>query len=351
MHILIITDAWHPQVNGVVRTYEYMQPELAKLGRRVEVIGPSAFKFTMPMPGYSEIRLALLAPWTLPGILRKRITANTYVHIATEGPLGRVARKYCLKKNIPFSTCYHTEFPDYLAKRVARYIPSLYNSVRKWATSSLRKFHDAAITMFVATQSLEDRLRADGYKVPISRLTRGVDRGKFYLAGGDQFSHLPKSVALYLGRVAIEKNLDAFLDAKWQGSKVVAGSGPDLPRLKAKYPDAHFIGPVSADELAACYSSADIFVFPSKTDTFGMVLVEALACGLPVAAYPVTGPVDIITSPELGALNDDLSKAMRDALQAPGTREDRSSHARANYSWELAARQFSDGAELQFKTA
>ena len=345
MHILVISDAWLPQINGVVRTYEHLGDQLRKMGHSMDVIGPSEFRYTIPMPGYKEIRLAVFARFTLPGKIREKYGRETHIHIATEGPLGQEARRYCVQNNIPFSTCYHTEFPDYLAKRVAKYIPGLFDITHKLAVAYIRKFHSKADVLFVATESLERKLRSLGYKVKIARLTRGINFDMFHIGPKTQYADLKRPVAVCVARVAIEKNLEAFFSVAWDGTKVMVGDGPDAAMLKEKYPDVVFTGRVGSN-LGEYYRSADIFAFPSKTDTFGMVLTEALASGLPVAAYPVTGPVDIVTSPELGALNDDLGAAMHAALASPGTPESRFDHVMKNYTWDIVAKQFLDNARV-----
>lgn len=337
LRILIVTDAWYPQVNGVVRTYEYLRHELTAMGYEVKIIGPADFRMSIPMPGYSEIRLALF-PYNR---LRRMIAAYNadVLHIATEGPLGIAARKYATEYGVEFTTCYHTHFPDYTAKRFAKYIPALYTPVRKIAIRFVKWFHAPSSCLFVATPSLEETLTSWGFACPIKRMTRGIDHAVFY--GGEKtlFRQRTRPVALYVGRVAIEKNLGAFLDMAWDGTKVIVGDGPDRAMLEKKYPKAVFAGVKVGKDLADYYRSADVFVFPSKTDTFGMVIVEAMACGLPVAAYPVTGPVDIITQDFLGAVDEDLSKAASRALLY-GTAEQRSQWARDHYSWRKAAHQF-----------
>ncbi|MFK7838943.1 MAG: glycosyltransferase family 4 protein [Bdellovibrionales bacterium] len=337
IRIMIISDAWKPQVNGVVRTYEYLHEELEKRGHTVKIIGPSDFPCTIPTPGYPEIKLAIMPYKHLTGIIED--FKPDRIHIATEGPLGWVARKYCRKHNRDFSTSFHTMFPEYVAKRVGKYLPFLYNATHHIAKSCVKRFHQKSIVMMIATQSLEDTLRIWGFTAPIFRLTRGVKNDIFKLGEKTKFQDFKHPVALYVGRVAIEKNIDAFLDMQWNGEKVVIGDGPSLTELKEKYPDAHFLGKKSGEDLAAYYRSADIFVFPSKTDTFGMVIIEALACGLPVAAYNVMGPKDIITEDYLGILDENLSLAAQQALKK-GTAEQRANHVLNNYTWQKAAEQF-----------
>lgn len=337
MKILIVSDAWQPQVNGVVRTYEGIIPELERAGHEIRVIGPSHFPLTMPMPSYPEIKLALF-PYRLLSKMIAEFTPDA-IHIATEGPLGRAARRYCLKNKLLFSTSYHTHFPDYVAKRLARHGSWFYSFVHKLARDDMRRFHAPSSALMIATQSLEDQLKGWGFTAPIYRLTRGVDLSLFHPGEKKLFKDLPRPIALYVGRVAIEKSIEDFLSMEWVGSKVVVGDGPDLEKLKAQYPHAVFTGVKTGADLAAHYRSTDVFVFPSRTDTFGIVLIEALASGLPVAAYDVTGPKDIITSPILGCLGENLSAAAAEALKH-GTPEQRSAHVKNYYTWENAARQF-----------
>lgn len=345
MKLLIISDAWHPQVNGVVRTYENFCTELSKMGHDVQVIGPSDFAWRMPLPGYQEIELVLF-PYRS---LCKMIDACNpdAIHIATEGPLGCAARRYCIRRNKGFTSSYHTQFPDYIAKRLAKPFCHFYNfvyqSIYKAAKSFIKKFHDKADSMMIATQSLEDELKSWGIQTPMHRVTRGVHMDIFSPLSDPKeniFHDLDGPVALYVGRVAIEKNIEAFLNMEWNGSKVVVGSGPALDELQEKYPDTVFAGKKTGKALALHYASADLFVFPSKTDTFGIVLIEALACGLPVAAYPVMGPIDIITDDRLGALHNDLSLAAKEAMQSSYSREERAQHVKKNYSWTEATKQF-----------
>jgi glycosyltransferase involved in cell wall biosynthesis len=344
--ILCISDAWLPQVNGVVRTYQALQRELARQGHELSVIGPAEFPFTLPLPGYPEIRLAFFSRSRLAEKIRT--FDPDALHIATEGPLGRAARDYCLRHGIKFTTCYHTQFPDYIGLRIARYAPALRGIVTKFVTALLRRFHAPAARLLVVTPSLKARLMAQGYAPPVACFSRGVDTSLFRPALPDEKEHsafagLKKPVALCVGRIAIEKTLENFLETPWAGSKVVVGDGPELVRLRHAYPDVIFLGARMGEDLAACYRAADIFVFPSKTDTFGLVLIEALASGLPVAAYRVPGPLDIIDRPLLGALDDDLGAAMQTALKTSGTPGDRARHVAATYTWEAAAGQFLAG--------
>ncbi|MGE4313702.1 MAG: glycosyltransferase family 4 protein [Pseudobdellovibrionaceae bacterium] len=337
MRIMIISDAWHPQVNGVVRTYEHITAELVKMGHEVKVVGPADFPMTIPTPGYAEIRLAI-APKSR---LRRMILefSPDHIHIATEGPLGWAGRSLCLAEKREFTTSYHTQFPDYVAARLAKFLPFLYEPIKKIAVKVVRTFHKPAIAMYVATQSLEDELNAYGFQNKKIRLLRGVKTDIFKADGERALQDLLKPVAIYVGRIAIEKNLEAFLEMEWEGSKVLVGSGPALPALERKYPDAHFVGKKVGKDLAAHYRGADVFTFPSKTDTFGIVLIEALACGLPVAAYPVMGPIDIVTEDFLGVLDNNLAKASVEALSV-GTRTERCAYIHAHYTWPQVAKTF-----------
>lgn len=337
LRILIVSDAWQPQVNGVVRTYEHLSEELRRMGHEVQVIGPADFPMCIPMPGYSEIQLAILPQFRLAKMIQE--FAPDHLHVATEGPLGWAARNYARKKKIHFTTSYHTHFPDYIAKRVKKYLPFLAARAKKIAFWRIRKFHNSGSAMFVATNSLERDLRRMRFKAPMYRLTRGVNIDMFSPGEKNLFKDLPKPIALYVGRVAIEKSIHKFLEMDWEGSKIVVGDGPSMTYFKKRYKDAHFVGKKEGKELADHYRSSDVFVFPSKTDTFGIVIIEALASGIPVAGYDVTGPQDILTEPYLGAIDHDLSTAAHKALTI-GTPEQRHKFASDNYSWHEVAQQF-----------
>lgn len=323
MRILVATDAWHPQVNGVVRTYERLSKELTTLGVEMSVLAPHEF-YNLPCPTYPEIRLAL------PGLRRvarafQRVQPDA-VHIATEGPIGWMARRYCRSRRIPFTTSFHTRFPEYLIQRFA--IPTA------WTTAILRRFHNAGRGIMVATPSLAHELAAQGFE-RVLPWTRGVDTDLYRPRNVRLFGEGP--VFLYVGRIATEKSIETFLELDLPGRKVVVGAGPQLDELKARYPDVVFTGKRTGEALAECYASADVFVFPSRTDTFGMVLLEAMASGLPIAALPVTGPIDVVTPGETGVLSEDLRAAALEALKL-----DRD-HIRAkahDFSWEGAARLF-----------
>jgi glycosyltransferase involved in cell wall biosynthesis len=324
MKILIVTDAWAPQINGVVRTLQTVGDTIGALGHDIRIIGPDSFR-TVPCPTYPEIRLAIDAPFRL----REKIEAfdPEAIHIATEGPLGFVARRYCLKEGVPFTTAYHTRFPEYIHAR-SRFPLG-------WTYAWLRRFHGAAERTMVATPTIQTDLEARGFE-HIVRWTRGVDTDLFRPRDKD-FLDAPRPIALFVGRVAVEKNIEAFLDIDLAGTKIVVGDGPMRNVLKKRYPDVHFAGAKKGEELAQYYAAADLFVFPSRTDTFGLALLEALAAGVPVAAYPVAGPLDVIGDAEIGVLDEDLGKAAKAALDIPAE----ACRAFAlDYSWENSAKQF-----------
>jgi len=337
VRIAICTDAWHPQVNGVVRSLAMTVTQLLERGHDVELITPSQFR-TMPMPGYGEIRLALAPRFGV----RRSLTdfAPEIVHIATEGPIGWSARGWCRARGVPFTSAFHTRFPDYAAVRTG------LSAERFWPL--IRRFHEPSRAVLAATPALCDELNERG--LPQTRLwSRGIDRALFRPG----HAPLPEMraaigpVLLYVGRVAAEKNLPAFLDAQVPGKRVVVGDGPMLDELRARYPEVLFMGALAGEQLARAYCSADVFVFPSRTDTFGLVMIEALACGLPVAALPVAGPLDII-GPDgrgplgdlpmtIGALDEDLGWAIRRALQLDPLG---AAVYGAQFSWDKATDQF-----------
>jgi glycosyltransferase involved in cell wall biosynthesis len=324
--LLFVSDAWHPQVNGVVRTLEYTTRELEKRGIRVEYLTPNGFT-TIPCPTYPEIRLAL----TTRGRVRQRIKHFDcdHIHIATEGPLGLLAAKVARKEKRSFTTSYHTRFPEYVAARVPLPKAPFY----AW----FRRFHNSASGCMVATDELETSLRDRKFQ-NLMRWSRGVDTDIFkHYEGSVLPSDLPRPVFMNVGRVSVEKNISAFLDLDLPGSKVVVGDGPQLETLKRDYPDVHFTGSKTGEDLARHYASADAFVFPSRTDTFGLVLLEALACGVPVAAYPVMGPVDVIGDSGAGILSDDLREAALAALDIP---RDVCRATALSQSWAVCTDQF-----------
>jgi glycosyltransferase involved in cell wall biosynthesis len=303
LKILIVTDAWKPQVNGVVRTLEVLGEDLTALGHKVRYATPEG-RFTIGLPTYPEIRLAVLPRRQLEKEIRD--FAPDAVHIATEGTLGMSARWICLKHGIEFSTSFHTRFPEYVRARIPLISEEL---VYRW----LRWFHGPATAMMVATESLKREMQAHGF-TNLRIWSRGVDVDHFHPVAG---AHLPYEgpVWLYVGRVAVEKNIEAFLKLDLPGTKVVVGDGPARADLAARYPDARFLGALSGEPLVQTYAGSDVFVFPSRTDTFGLVLLEALACGIPVAAYPVQGPIDVVGDAPVGALDEDLKAACLKALQ------------------------------------
>ncbi len=326
--ILIVSDAWTPQVNGVVRTLSNITQEIRAMGKVIEIIGPDRFN-TIPCPSYPEIRLALFPGRKLARLIDE--FAPDALHIATEGPLGLAAQKYARKRRIAFTTAFHTRFAEYLAARTK--IPTRITYA--W----LRRFHGKGSGVMVATQSLRDELSGRGF-ANVRAWSRGVDLDAFHPDPKENWN-LPHPIFVYVGRVAVEKNLRAFLDLKLPGSKLVVGDGPQRKTLEREYPDTYFAGARFGAALSAAYAGADVFVFPSKTDTFGLVVLEALAAGLPVAAYNVTGPKDILGESELpvGALNDNLQQAALDALKI-----DRAAcrpHAET-YSWTACAQRFLD---------
>jgi len=326
MRILMVTDAWRPQINGVVHTLERLSETLVGYGVETRFLTPQGF-LTLPLPTYPDIRLAL----TTPGKVARLIEAERadHIHIVTEGPLGLMARRHCRRTGRPFTTSYHTRFPEYLSARLP--VPEA------WAYRWLRAFHNSGQGTLVATKSLAEDLRARGFN-RLKPWTRGVDTTLFR---PDRGKRLPFARPLFLcvGRIAVEKNLPAFLDLDLPGSKVLVGEGPELDKLKARYPGAHFLGRLPVEDLADIYASADVFVFPSRTDTFGNVIIEALASGTPVAAYPVTGPIDIVGDGVGGIVSDDLGRAALEALSVPRT--DALVKA-AGYTWSACAEQFLD---------
>ena len=324
MKIMIITDAWEPQVNGVVRTLKQTRAELIVMGHQVEMITPNAFK-TIPCPTYPDISLSIL-----PGkLVAKKIKdfAPDAMHIATEGPLGLSARAYAIKNRLPFSTAYHTRFPEYVKARVG--IPL------SWTYTFLRWFHGPSMAVMAPTVVVKEDLEKYGF-TNVVLWSRGVDLDVFKMQDSKALNSA-HPIFLYVGRVAIEKNINAFLELDLPGSKWVVGDGPAMAGIKEKYSDINYLGVLQQHELAKVYAAADVFVFPSKTDTFGLVLLEAMACGTPVAAYPVTGPIDVLGKSSAGAMHEDLREACMQALKIP--REVARAHAE-KFSWRAASEQF-----------
>jgi glycosyltransferase involved in cell wall biosynthesis len=328
MRILIVSDAWTPQVNGVVRTLRTVVQELQDMGKVVEVVGPDRF-FTIPMPSYPEIRLAIFPGKRLEKIIDE--FQPDALHIATEGPLGMAARAYAIRRKVAFTTAFHTRFAEYLKARTG--IPEFISYA--W----LRRFHGAGAAVMVATQSLREELMARGFE-HVRPWSRGVDLAAFSPEPREEWG-LPRPIFLYVGRLAVEKNLRAFLKLDLPGSKLVVGDGPQRRELEAEFPEAHFVGARHGAELAKAYAGADVFVFPSRTDTFGLVVLEALASGLPVAAYPVTGPKDILAEAQVpvGALDEDLRQACLKALEIDRTA---CRPFAETYSWRACAERFLD---------
>jgi glycosyltransferase involved in cell wall biosynthesis len=324
--ILIVTDAWKPQVNGVVRTLTTVVEELRAMGHAVEVIGPDRFH-TVPCPTYPDISLSLLPRRRLVRLIEA--FKPDALHIATEGPLGLAARRWAKSTGFAFTTAFHTRFAEYIKARTGLPVRPIY----AW----MRRFHGAGHGTMVATQSLRDELHSRGFR-NIRSWSRGVDLDLFKPEPREEWD-LPRPIFIYIGRVAVEKNIGAFLDLDLPGSKVVVGGGPQLASLRREYPDVTFTGPRYGEALARAYAGADVFVFPSLTDTFGLVLLESLACGTPVAAFPVTGPKDVLTSSagKIGSVNTDLRAAALDALTAD--REACRAHAE-KYSWRACAEIF-----------
>lgn len=339
LNICIVTDAWHPQVNGVVRTLDNLRAELECSGHSVSMLTPRLFR-TIPCPTYPEIRLSLNARYRA-GKLLANLDPDA-IHIATEGPLGWAARRWCIRNNMAFTTAYHTAFPEYIAARTP--LPA------RWLYPLFRRFHQPSAGVLVATDTVRAQLKNQGFK-NIVPWTRGVDTSLFKpgirSAIPPEIADLRGPLQLYVGRVAVEKNIEAFLNSSVPGTKIVVGDGPALARLKDQHPEVRFLGAKFGEDLAALYAAADVFVFPSRTDTFGLVMIEALAAGTPVAAYPVQGPLDVVGADGCGpfdhwtkpvaALDEDLNTAIARALGLSGS--DCTAFAR-NYDWPTVARQF-----------
>jgi glycosyltransferase involved in cell wall biosynthesis len=324
MRVLIATDAWHPQVNGAVRTLTSLARSAESLGVNIEFLSPDGFP-TLPVPTYSELRLAL------PGRsqIARRIDQSRpdAIHIATEGPIGHRTRAYCVKRAWQFTTSYTTRFPEYIAARLPIPQGLIY--------AALRRFHAAATVTMVATRSLMAELKQRGF-ANLGMWTRGVDTELFRPDRAIKLE-FPRPIFVYVGRVAVEKNLDAFLSLDLPGTKLVIGTGPQEAELRHRFPDAKFLGLIENEKLAAHLAASDLFVFPSRTDTFGVVQLEALASGVPIAAFPVTGPKDLIGNNPIGVLSDDLRAACLAALHVS---RDACRAFALNCSWDISARQF-----------
>jgi glycosyltransferase involved in cell wall biosynthesis len=324
MRLLLVSDAWFPQVNGVVRALSTVCQHLEARGHEIVVLGPDRFR-SVPAPTYPEIQLALASPRSVGRIIDQ--AAPDAVHIATEGPLGLIAR-WCLKRrNLAFTTSFHTLFPQYLELRF--HIPA------RWTFAGLRRFHGGAAATMYNTPSMQAMLESHGF-THLVQWIRGVDTDLFRPTEPAPLG-LPRPIQLYVGRIAVEKSIEDFLRLDTPGTKVLVGDGPQRRELEARYPDAHFLGVKQGDELVACYCAADVFVFPSRTDTLGLVNLEALACGVPIAAYPVQGPVDVVADSGAGSLNEDLAMAIETAIGI----DPEVCRARAlEHSWASSAAQF-----------
>jgi glycosyltransferase involved in cell wall biosynthesis len=324
MRVLIATDAWHPQVNGVVRTLTSLAANARKLGVEITFLTPEGFP-SVPVPTYPNLRLALPSPR---GIARRIEAARPdAIHIATEGSIGYLVRRYCIKRGLPFTTSYTTRFPEYIAARAP--IPE------SWVYALLRRFHAAATVTMVSTPSLMAEFAERGFR-NLGMWTRGVDTDLFKPERAIDLG-LPRPIFACVGRIAVEKNLEAFLSLDLPGSKIVIGQGPQEAELRRRFPDAKFLGLLDEKVLPAYLAGSDVFVFPSKTDTFGVVQLEALACGVPVAAYPVPGPRDVVGQDPVGVLHEDLRAACMGALHV--SRQACRAFALTR-SWEASARQF-----------
>ena len=324
-HLVIVTDAWHPQVNGVVRTLMNTSREIQALGYRVSMITPEAFR-SVPCPSYPEIRLALTTSRTIEAKIEA--LAPDALHIATEGPLGWAARATAKRRGWQFTTAFHTRFPEYVNARTG--IPV------SWLYALFRHFHSPSKAVLAPTQAIIDDLNKWRFG-NVTYWSRGVDHGIFFPRCEQSKPNPEKPIFIYVGRLAVEKNIEAFLTLDLPGEKWVAGEGPLEAKLKARYPDVNWIGVLAQDELAEVYSQADVFVFPSLTDTFGLVMVEAMACGLPVAAYPVAGPIDVVGTSEAGVLSNDLRQACLDCLEIP---RQAALNRAAKFTWQAATEQF-----------
>ena len=324
MRVLIATDAWHPQVNGVVRTLVSLEQSLHQLGVDTELLTPDGFP-SVPVPTYPGLRCAMPGPREIARRIEE--ASPDAIHIATEGPIGHLVRRYCIARRLPFATSFTTRYPEYISARVP--VPEA------WVYAYLRQFHAAATVTMVATTSLMSELAARGFR-HLGIWTRGVDTDHFRPERAIHLD-LPRPRFVSAGRLAVEKNLEAFLGLDLPGCKIVIGKGPQEAELRRRFPDAVFLGQLEGTVLAGHLAAADVFVFPSRTDTFGNVQLEALACGVPVAAFPVPGPRDVIGDNPVGVLDEDLGRACIAALKVSRT------ECRAfalTRTWEHSARQF-----------
>jgi glycosyltransferase involved in cell wall biosynthesis len=334
LKIVIATDAWKPQLNGVVRTLETLGDILTSFGNQVRYITPNEFK-SVPLPSYPEIRLSILPNRRVAKIIND--FKPDAVHIATEGPIGRAVRRFCKRRDYPFTTSFHTRFPEYANERWA--VPI------SWGYAVLKDFHKDGEAMMVATPGLMEELKERGF-TGMKLWARGVDLKQFVPGDRSVLDQYSRPIFLYVGRLAVEKSIEDFLKCDLPGVKLIVGDGPQRAELEERFTDAAFVGPKFGEELTKYYQGADVFVFPSRTDTFGLVNVEALACGVPVAAYPVRGPLEILDGapPGCGAMNEDLRQACLDALEHRNPVECRKWAER--FSWDAASRQFIANLEM-----
>lgn len=328
LKIVVATDAWKPQLNGVVRTLDTLGKILTDFGNEVLYITPNDFR-SVPLPSYPEIRLSLLPNRKVAKMIND--FQPDAIHIATEGPIGRATRRFCKRRGYPFTTSFHTRFAEYANER--------WKLPTSWGYSVLKDFHKDGSTMMVATPGLIEELTERGFS-KMKLWARGVDLEQFQPGDRSFLDQYERPIFLYVGRLAVEKSIEDFLEADLPGTKLIVGDGPQREELEEKYKDAVFVGPKYGDELTKYYQGADVFVFPSRTDTFGLVNVEALACGVPVAAYPVRGPLEILDGAPAGcgAMDEDLTKACLKALENRNPEECRA--WAENFSWEAASRQF-----------
>jgi len=324
MRILIATDAWPPQINGVVVALANTIACLRKLGHDVEIVSPEGMR-TIPTPSYPEIPLAVFPGREVERRIRE--ADPDAIHIATEGPIGLAARRHCLRRGLRFTSAYHTRFPEYVTMRTGAPL--------SWTYALMRRFHAASASVIVATEALREHLADRGFE-RVSECPLGVDLELFH-PSADRFGDLPRPVFTYVGRLAVEKNLPAFLALDLPGTKLVVGDGPARAKLQRRFPRAVFVGAKSGAELASYYRRSDVFVFPSRTETFGLVMLEAMASGVPVAAFPVRGPLDVVRDPSTGVLHEDLRRAALAALELGRTRGRRYAE---QFPWEKSCARF-----------
>ncbi len=324
MRIVVVTDAWAPQVNGVVTTLVDLRQRLLAAGHDVEIVEPSSFR-TVGCPGYGEIRLA----WRARDKVARQLDASRAdaIHVATEGPLGLAARAWCRRRGVPFTTAFHSRFPEFLTASFG--IPA------SWGYAAMRRFHAPSAGVMVPSAGTFEILERHGFR-NLRRWSHGIDL-ELFRPNPNASLGWPRPLFLFVGRVSPEKNLDAFLKLELPGSKVVCGGGPMLERYRRAHPEVHWVGSVPRHRLVDFYAAADAFVYPSRTDTFGLVMLEAMACGTPVAAYPVAGPLDVVGSSDGGVLDVDLRRAALAALKVP---RDRARARALEFDWDRVSREF-----------